>query len=331
MPNLIWICLSYVCTHSVCLASVLGDSDTNCPASVARCSVPSAGGMRSLLQHGSDVFRAKADRPVFYGICMGRCPISDLRLWLLSLYSVGGWDGISVIASDKPDCIRKVINDTLDSEVRAKVYVKELSGSGERIIKTQKTKAWTNVQDAGVDIHHVSAIIYTDVDIVFGKKLDVFLRSVQGLIDTQTKAETTLALFDEHGLCCSLEKYGGGKKRPYELHTGVVVSFPNPRSAACLEAWGKTLVAKPLSLVLAASHRGVDQRALMNTSKCSGIKHMDKEFILFPSRETVADRRAAEFVHFTTLRRRQFTEADFQDYLKALGMTVHDDDLRHLC
>merc|ERR1719161_768462 len=96
-------------------------------------------------------------------------------------------------------------------------------------MKQEKARGWLNVKVAELP-YPVSSIIYTDEDVVIGKDLTEFMKYVRSL----ESLNHTLALFRDTG------------KSAGELHTGVVVMFPNTHTDNCLQAWAKKLTGRQI-------------------------------------------------------------------------------------
>lgn len=275
---------------------------------------------------------------VFYAISMGSLASRhQMRLFVSSLKEVGHWKGDIVLITDKPSCLEKNLApllgtklatskdaDTFDLDGESKlIFVKVADAKGDtRTMKIEKTKVWKNLKKAGIE-YPVSSVVYMDSDIVVGKDLSEFMSYVHKL----EKKDHSLALFRDTGATAG------------QLHTGVVVMFPNQANKRCLKAWGEAIA--EVRAVQRADHSakytmardpqyalnhklrlmakkaevdsmqldaltGPDQRALMGTKQCrkaDGIKIMDHKFFSLPTAKDLKSDDQPQFVHFTNTHR----------------------------
>jgi hypothetical protein len=215
-------------------------------------------------------------------------------------------------------------------------------------MKLEKARAWLNVKAARIP-KPVSAIVYTDEDVVIGKELSNFLNEVQSLKD----AKHTLALFRDTGASAG------------QLHTGVVVMYPGAHTDQCLQSWGKKLTgirigsSVPTSAAFKAAKRieedadaddmkedqllaeellamGPDQEALGHTRDCKkaadgsheGIKILPAPYFWLPTAKGMSKGKQAEFVHFTnTGRWKTISHNSIKQYLYKIGVPEHIDPM----
>jgi hypothetical protein len=298
--------------------------------------------------------------PVFYLVVMGKLAYRhQVSTWLSSLRKIGGWKGEAVIVTDKPKCLEatlteaKLLGAKLSSDDSVNVYASSQGYAGNihvikrpttgniNKMKLEKARAWLNVKVARIP-KPVSAIIYTDEDVVIAKELTNFLNEVEGL----TKAKHTLALFRDTGASAG------------ELHTGVVVMFPGAHTDQCLQSWGKKLtgikIGSSVSMAKAAKlieddiievkedqllaeeilAMGPDQQALGHTKDCKksadhdGIKILPASYFWLPTPKGLKNGRQTEFVHFTnTGRWKTISHNTIKQYLYKIGVPENIDPM----
>lgn len=184
--------------------------------------------------------------PVFYAVVMGNLAYRhQVSLWLYSLRKVGNWNQEAVLATDKPGCLvktlqeSKVIGDLISSDEEVEVYgpgegmdgnthiVRRPHADSINKMKLEKARAWHNIEAAKLP-RPVAFIMYTDEDIVIAKDVHNFMGEYVTRIALHPN-KFTIALFQDTG------------KSQGELHTGIVAIFPTPGTVECLSAWGKKL------------------------------------------------------------------------------------------
>jgi len=306
---------------------------------------------------------------VFMGNYGGR---HQARLWLGSLRQVGKYQGTVMLVSDHPLCLAKTLGEELlggpMEHSDENVHIYPGTGAGGRVhiahgtaktglkhggagagtqnkgFKMQKQLVWSHIEGSKFS-HPVSAVIYTDEDIVFGKDLSEAIAAIR----TTESGDYALSLFDDQG----------NSARKHELHTGVVVSYPTEKSKDCLAAWMKNLdnyepcrpnknggkpckkhkyafdvevdhdqaddeKAKGFSRVAAgvdsdldSGMMGIDQRTLGRTKVCAKgkINKLEPKFLHMPTTETMNAGIGAEFVHVTnTYRAARITKESQEHY-----------------
>jgi len=170
---------------------------------------------------------------------------------MASLREVGKYDGTVVFVTDKPGCISQGLGEKLlggkmtysDKNVdiypgtgKGQVHIlKVKKGRSIKAIKMQKTKVWQNLANAKIE-HPVSSVVYTDTDVVIGRDLSSFMSYEKSL---ETK-QHTVALFPDIG-SGAWEGAENSISPVNNVHTGIVVMFPNKHSQACLKEWGIAL------------------------------------------------------------------------------------------
>jgi len=304
---------------------------------------------------------------VFMGDYGGR---HQARLWLGSLRQVGKWQGTVMMVSDHPLCLANTLGEELlggkMEHEDENVHIYPGTGAGGRVhiahgsaktglkkggsgagtqnkgFKMQKQLVWSHIEGSKFS-HPVSAVIYTDEDIVFGKDLGEAIAAIR---ETE-KGDYALSLFDDQG----------NSARKHELHTGVVVSYPTEKSKDCLATWMVNLnnyepckpskggkpckkmhyklneeldeadfeeKAKSFSKVnagtdsdLESGMMGIDHRTLGRTKVCAkgGINKLEPKFLHMPTTESMNDGIGAEFVHVTnTYRAARITKESQEHY-----------------
>jgi len=335
---------------------------------IAFLAVGSVAGLRVQMTPKGSMLQEREGAPVVNSVFMGNYGgRHQAKLWLGSLRQVGKWQGTVMLVSDHPLCLANTLGEELlggpIEHSDENVHIYPGTGAGGRVhiahgeaktglkhggagagtqnkgFKMQKQLVWSHIEGSKFS-HPVSAVIYTDEDIVFGKDLGEAISSIRA-----TEAgDYALSLFDDQG----------NSARKHELHTGVVVSYPTEKSKDCLAAWMKNLdnyepcrpggkpckkhkysfdrevdqaddeKAKGFSKVnagaasdLESGMMGIDQRTLGRTKVCAkgGINKLEPKFLHMPTTETMNKGIGAEFVHVTnTYRAQRITKESKEHY-----------------
>jgi len=239
-----------------------------------------------------------------------------------------------VIVTDRPGCIEKTLaaeqllgpeksrSEDVDifhrrSEEEGQVHIVKRQVSKGNIVKIrlEKARAYQNIHKAGLD-HHVSTIIYTDVDFVFGKDINTFVGNMHHM---EKAKQHLLALFQEEIPWANGTKSGS---EPF-YHTSFMVMFAGSRTEKCLSEWGewfktqnnKDATEGPVEATEFADSENLgprevesmepESKALVNQLSCKvrKIRILPRTNLWLPTDEGMKLGKTAEFIHFTNAER----------------------------
>lgn len=261
-------------------------------------------------------------QPVFYTIVMGDLVHRhQVTLWLASLRNIGRFQGEVVIVTDRPRCIEKTLEDAglLGDEQSSSDEVdifypkpgfegslhilKRPSAKGSTMMmKAEKARAFANIRNAGIP-YHVSTVIYTDQDFIFGQDINSF---VSNIYQVEKAKQHLLGLFQDEG--------------DDLYHTSVVVMFAGQRTEKCLDEWsqwfktndGKETAESTLvdqaedsetlgpKEIQAMEKESKALTTLDTCNKAGGINTLRRGALWLPTNSGMKDGKRAEFIHFSS-------------------------------